>query len=156
MDKALNIELEEGIMKKIIMALVVGLAVTVSAVAQSSSSSTPIWNHGDNVSDISYESVPIYKILQTRDAYIVIYLARGMKVESLVIPKEWEKRGEENKLRFRNKAAGLDSLMTVFYKGGSFDHVILTVNINKMDPIWAVAPNGTKVDTNVDSLDIKF
>ncbi|MBP5358514.1 MAG: hypothetical protein J6Y69_04930 [Treponema sp.] len=143
-------------MKKIIMALAVALAVTVSAVAQSSSSSTPIWNHGDNVSEVSYESVPIYKILQTTDAYIVIYLARGMKVESQVIPKEWEKRGDNKKLYFRNKAAGLDSLMTVFYKGGSFDHVVLTVTLDKMDPLWAVAPHGTKVDTNIDSLDIKF
>ncbi|MBO4320570.1 MAG: hypothetical protein J5857_08890 [Treponema sp.] len=143
-------------MKKIIMALAVALAVTVSAVAQSSSSSTPIWNHGDNVSDVSYESVPIYKILQTTDAYIVIYLARGMKVESLIIPKEWGKYGDGKKLYFRNKAAGLDSSMTVFYKGDSFDHVILTVNLNPLDPLWGIAPHGTKVDTNIDTLDIKF
>lgn len=155
-DKALNIELEEGIMKKIIMALAVALAVTVSAVAQSSSSSTPIWNHGDNVSELSYQSVPIYKIMQTKDAYIVFYLGHGMKVESQVIPKDWAKRGDEKKLYFRHKAPGLESSMTVFYRGGSFDHVILTVEPNPMDPLWAVAPHGTKVDTNIDSLNIKF
>ena len=58
---------------------------------------------------------------------------------------------------FRNKAPGLDTYMTVVYKGGSFHRVILTVNPSKLDPVWDVAPSYAQVDASgIDTLEVKF
>ncbi len=145
-------------MKKIILAVLMAACMVIPALAQSSSSgSTPIWDHGDNVSEITYHSTPIYSIMQTKDAYVVFYQTQGLKVETVVIPKDWQKAGDDKKLYFRNKAPGLDSYMTVCFKEGSFHRVILTVNPSRLDPIWDVAPSYTKIDVSgIDSLDVKF
>jgi hypothetical protein len=145
-------------MKKIIIAALLAVCMAIPALAQSNSSdSTPIWNHGDNVSDITYHSTPVYSIMQTKDAYVVFYQTQGLKVEKTIIPKDWQKAGEDKKLYFRNKAPGLDTYMTVVYKGGSFHRVILTVNPSKLDPVWDVAPSYAQVDASgIDTLEVKF
>ena len=107
--KARNPEWEsrKDFMKKIIMAVLMAACMVIPALAQSSSSdSTPIWDHGDNVSDITYHSTPIYSIVQTREAYVVFYQTQGLKIGKVVIPKDWQKAGDDKKLFFRNKAAG--------------------------------------------------
>ena len=52
-------------MKKILTALFVAAVLAVSSFAvDSSSSSTPIWDHGDNVSEYSYRNVGVYRMVQ--------------------------------------------------------------------------------------------
>lgn len=145
-------------MKKIIMALIFATCMVIPALAQSNSESQkPVWDHGDNVSDYTYYTAPIYKIMQSKDAYVIFYQQQNLSVATAVLPKSWQKTGENKKLYFRNKAAGLDSYVTVFYKAGEFHHVVVTVNPDVRDPVWAVAPAGAKIEADgVETLDIKF
>ncbi|MBO5608375.1 MAG: hypothetical protein J5930_10865 [Treponema sp.] len=146
-------------MKKIIIAALLAACMAIPALAQSSASEseTPIWNHGDNVSEMVYHSAPVYSITMTRDAYVVFYQTQGMKVDTAVIPKDWAKRGENKKLYFRNKAPGLDTYITVYYRNGNFDHVVLTANPDIRDPVWHIAPSYTKVDVSgIETLEVDF
>lgn len=145
-------------MKKIIVALIFAVCMALPALAQSASdSSKPIWDHGDNVSEYVYYSTPIYSIMQSRDAYIVFYQQQNLNVATTVIPKKWQVNNENKKLFFRNKAPGLDSFITVFYKNGEFHHVVVTVNPDVRDPVWKVAPSSAKIDVEgIETLDIKF
>ena len=145
-------------MKKIIMAAVLAACMVIPALAQSNSdSSKPIWDHGDNVSSYNYYTTPVYSIMQTAEAFVVFYQKQDLSVDTVVIPKSWQVAGENKKLYFRNKAPGLDSYITVFYKEGQFHHVVLTANPDMRDPIWKIAPSTAKVDTDgIETLDIKF
>ncbi len=147
-------------MKKIITAIILAACMAIPALAQSNSdSSKPIWDHGDNVSEYFYYTTPIYSIMQTADAYVVFYQKQNLSVDTVVIPKTWQVAGENKKLYFRNKTPGLDSYITVFYKGGDFHHVVLTANPDIRDPIWTIAPAGSssKISTDgIETLDIKF
>ena len=146
-------------MEKIIVALLLAACFALPAVAQSNESSktTPVWDHGDNVSDLTYETVPIYRVLNHKDAYVVIYLKQNLKVANVVIPKKWAYGTVGRKLFFRTKPASLDSSMTVFYKGGEFFKVCLTVNPSQHDSIWGMVPNGTKLEgTDAETLELEF
>lgn len=144
-------------MKKFIAAIIFAACLAIPALAQDAEK--PVWDHGDNVSEYNYYSTPIYSIMQTKDAYIVFYQQQSLSVASVVIPKDWQKLAENKKLFFRNKAAGLDSYMTAFYKNGEFHHVILTVTSDRRDPIWTVAPVSiaSKISAEgIDTFDVKF
>ena len=146
-------------MKKFISALLLAVCLVIPALAQedSSSENTPIWDHGDNVSSMSYRSAPIYKIMDQTDSYVVLYQKQNLKVGTAVIPKKWAKLGEERKLFFRNKPADVEPYMTVFYKDGEFYKVLLTVSASRGDSVWGVVPNGTKVEgTDTDTLSVEF
>ncbi len=145
-------------MKKIIMALLVAAVLAVSSFAQSTSSSdTPIWDHGDNVSEFSYRNVGVYRIFDQADSYIVLYEKQSLEIGKVVIPKAWFKTSAPRKLDFRHKPAGMGTYMTVLYKNGEFYKVFLTVNPKRSDPVWAVAdPHARMEITNADSLDIEF
>lgn len=142
-------------MKKIIMVLLAALCFATGLFAQEAAK--PIWDHGDNVSDLSYRNVNIFRILDQADSYIVYYEKQSLDIGQVAIPKSWFKTTSPKKLDFRNKPAGMGSYMTVLYKGGEFYKVLLTVNPSRLDSVWGVAPNGTKVDvSNTESLDIQF
>jgi len=145
-------------MKKIIMALLVAAVLAVSSFAQdSSSSSTPIWDHGDNVSEFSYRNVGVYRIFDQADAYVVLYEKQSLEIGKVAIPKAWFKTSAPRKLDFRHKPAGMGTYMTVVYKNGEFYKVMLTVNPKRSDSVWAVADPSAKMEvTNSDTLEIEF
>ena len=148
-------------MKKFIAAIVFATCMLIPALAQNNSGekTTPVWDHGDNVSDFSYENIPIYQIWDHKDAYVVFYESQNLKTHSLTLPKKWTVAGEEGrkKLQFRNKSKGLPSYITVFYRGGEFYKAIITVSSDRTDPVWAVAPHGYDIgDTNPSTLEIKY
>ncbi|MBQ2313645.1 MAG: hypothetical protein II187_01930 [Treponema sp.] len=144
-------------MKKLLVVLMLAAGFVVSALAQDAAS-TPVWDHGDNVSDITYRSVVIYRVYNQQDAYIVQYAKEGNAIGTVTIPKKWALQGQgyTRKLFFREKDKGLPSYMTVFYKNGEFYKAILTLSYNRSDAIWAVAPNGMQVNADVDTLNIEY
>ena len=98
--------------------------------------------HEENWSDLSYVQVPIYKVLDSKDAYVVIYAKNKAGAGKTVIPKAWLKGNKENprKLQIRNLKQGkLKPFMTVVKKNGEFHHVILNLCVNKSDSTWGVA-----------------
>ncbi len=145
-------------MKKLLIILAAAVCLSVSVSAEESSSSTPIWNHGDNVSKITYQNVQVMRILNGRDAYVVLYARPGIKMGKCVIPKSWAKATKDSprKLVFRKKPAGLDSYMTVIKEDGEFKKVWLTLPPNKIDSIWGHIPAGVKIEgTDAETLEIQ-
>lgn len=132
-------------MKKILLTLIFGFAMLLPVLAQDSDSKKPIWDHGDNVSDISYENVTIYKVFDSKDAYVVLYAKKGIDIGKVTIPKSWAKESPR-KLAIRKQPAGMNPYMTVINKGGEFLKVWLTLPVNRKDEIWAVLPAGSKVE----------
>ncbi len=95
----------------------------------------------ENWSSISYRNVPILKILDSKDGYVVLYQKGKIGTGRTVIPKSWNRGNPENprKLKVRFLPGGkLKSFMTVVKKDGEFHHVVLTVPANKNDSVWGV------------------
>lgn len=88
-----------------------------------------------------YVNVPILKILEGKNAYSIIYQKKGVGVGSVVIPKKWAKGTPEDprKLKFRKVRSSINSFMTIVKDDGEFKRVILSIPMNKSDPIWGVA-----------------
>ena len=144
-------------MKKILFALVLAAGLFVPAVSQDSSAK-PIWDHGDNVSDLTYQNYVVSRVYDSIDAYTVLYQKAGYEIGKVSIPKSWVKLGKNHKLYFRNKVKTLDNMMTVYYKGGEFYKVILTLPMNRAESVWAVAPNGydAGVSDDMTSLSVPY
>lgn len=95
----------------------------------------------ENWSSISYRNVPILKILDSKDGYVVLYQKGKIGTGRTVIPKSWNRGNPENprKLKVRFLPGGkLKSFMTVVKKNGEFHHVVLTVPENRNDSVWGV------------------
>ena len=109
-------------------------------------------------SDITYENIPILKILEARDGYVVIYQKNKIGAGTVVIPKSWAKGTVESprKLKFRNIKHPNESFMTIVKKGGEFHHVILTVPMNKQHTVWGLADYHNNLEgtdkTNLDDI----
>ena len=99
----------------------------------------------ENWSDMTYANVPIYKILDSKDGYVVIYGKNKIGTGTTVIPKKWVRSTKESpcKLKLVKLYGGiLKPFMTVVKKGGEFHHVVLTIPMNKNDPVWGILENG--------------
>lgn len=105
---------------------------------------------------LSYENVPILKILEARNGYLVIYQKNHYGVGSVVIPKDWAKGNPETprKLKFRNAKTVNSSFLTYVRKDGKFLRVILTVPASKRTSIWGVVDTYKDLDgCDIDSLE---
>ena len=100
-----------------------------------------MWDHGDNVSNLSYRVVPVFKIYDQPDAYVILYEMQGAKVGQTVIPKSWTHE-TPRRLEFRRLPAGVTTYLTVIYKDGEFYKAILTAPTDRGNSVWGVVPNG--------------
>ena len=128
-------------MKKlgIISALLLAVTpLTVSAVEQD-------YKYEFQESKLSYHNVTIYKVLDHRQAYVVMYAKGHRDVGTVTIPKKWYKE-KPSKLNFRALPKGMTPYMTVVKKEGSFDHVILTMPTSRADAAWGVADSNIQID----------
>ena len=125
-------------MKKLFVVLTLA-ALCVSAVFAKSEASK---------SKISYYNVPVLKVLDSRDAYVVIYQKNRIGTGSTVIPKQWSNptQGDVVKLKIRPVRTMENSYMSVYKKDGEFYRVILNLPMNKQNPIWGVVPLGRNID----------
>lgn len=141
-------------MKKLLLALIMAAGIVLPVLAQEATK--PIWDNGDNVSNLTYRNVQVYKVYEQLDSYIVLYEKQSTEIGQVVIPKKWATGNVDRKLVFHEKVKKIGSYMSVFYKDGEFYKVILNVPQNRADAVWGIAPNGTQVDTNVETLAIEF
>lgn len=143
-------------MKKLLIVLVAALCCAMPVLAQSKDDAKHIWDHGDNVSNLAYHNVTVYKVLDHSDAYVVLYAKKGLDVGKVTVPKKWFKE-IPRKLEFRNLPKGLNPYMTVMYKDDSFMKVIITVPQSRLDAVWGVTDSGTEVEgTDSDTLNIEY
>ena len=125
-------------MKKLLCAL------TLAVLALTASFAVPVaYNETSekNWSEMSYIQVPIYKILDSRDAYVIIYAKNKIGVGRTVIPKKWNRSTPDSprKLQIRELKSGkLKPFMTVVKKSGDFHKVILTIPVDKKNSTWGV------------------
>ncbi|MCI6482697.1 MAG: hypothetical protein SPE48_03770 [Treponema porcinum] len=105
--------------------------------------------HEENWSSISYVNVPILKILDSREGYVIIYQKNKYGVGQTVIPKKWAKGSKEEprKLRIRYLSGGkLKPFMTIVKDDGNFQNVILSIPAKKTDAIWGVVASGKTLE----------
>ena len=91
-------------------------------------------------STLSYYSFPILKVLDSRDAYVIIYQKNKIGTGSTVIPKKWSlpTQGEAIKLKIRSVRNQNEAYMSVYKKDGEFYRVVLNMPMNKHSPIWGL------------------
>lgn len=137
--------------KKIIIALAALCCALLPAAAEANNAG------GHKESSLSYKMAPVYKVMESRDAYVVIYGRYGSKLATAKIPKEWAKYKPDTtrKLTIRSLPPKLNPYITVVKKDGEFHKVILTVPSNKNDTVWGTASN-SKVDASgVESIELE-
>ncbi len=105
--------------------------------------------------EISYKNVIVYKVLDHKDAYVVMYAKGHRDIGNIAIPKKWYNESPK-KLSFRKLSSGMTPYMTVISRGDSFERVILTMPVSRGDSAWGVADSNVQVDTDVDTLNIVY
>ena len=95
-------------MKKIYLIFALAAIFSISAFAQNTPVPQPERTEG-MWSDMTYENVPILKIMEGRDGYVVIYQKNKVGVANTVIPKKWARGTPDapRKLKFRNSKNSL-------------------------------------------------
>lgn len=136
-------------MKKFVLAALVALCMVLPT------SATASWKHGDNESAYSYKSAVIYRILETKDAYVVKYAKAGLAIGQVVVPKQWLK-DRPCQLNVRFLPRQLTPYITVIKKDGSFYKVVLNIPEDKNDHIWGVLKYGSKISAEgVESVELE-
>jgi len=136
-------------MKKLFIVLALAVLFTSTAAAKRN---TNKFEAGE--SSISYVNVPILKVLEGREGYVIVYQKNQIGVGNVVIPKKWlqSSKEEPGKLKIRTAKTSNSSYMCIVKKDGEFQKVILNVPTNKSNAIWGVIDyrkgiEGTDKDT---------
>lgn len=100
-------------------------------------------------SEISYHNVIVYKVLDQKESYIVLYAKGHRDIGTVKIPKEWYSSAvnPDAKLTFRALPNGMTPYMTVISRGDSFERVIMTLPTSRSESVWGVADSGTNTDS---------
>ena len=109
--------------------------------------------------EITYHNVQVYKVLDHKDAYIVMYAKGHREVGTVTIPKKWYSSAmtADSKLHFRALPNGMNPYMTVVKRAGAFERVFLTLPTSRALPVWGVADLTVKVDDlDKESLEIVY
>lgn len=133
-------------LKKGLIFITLCAVLSVAAFAQENSSGN---NSGHTKAEISYQNAPIYKILDSKDTYVVLYGMYGANVGTVSIPKKWAKwnNNEPRKLTLRKVPSKIEPYITVVKKNGDFLKVILTIPMEKNNRVWGIA-SASKVDNS--------
>lgn len=140
-------------MKKIVTALFI-MAVSVAAIF-----AVPVaFNESseENWSSMRYEYVNVYKVLEARDAFVVIYQKGKYGTGTVTLPKKWIRgeNGEMPKLRLRTLPGGkLKPFLTSVKDDSGFKFAILTMPVSRLNAAWGNVENGTELDIDKDTLE---
>ena len=111
-------------------------------------------------SAISYKNVTVYRVLDHRDAYVVMYARARNQIGKVTIPKSWHSRDNENKkakLNFRPLPTGMAPWMTIITRDGNFDSVTLTMPTGRNHAAWGVATSDVEIsDLDKQTLEIAY
>ncbi|MCM1321978.1 MAG: hypothetical protein NC041_08375 [Bacteroides sp.] len=136
-------------MKKLFIAVIICVCMMYSAAAQEQS---------EEKSSATYVNVPVYKVFDHKDAYVVMY-AKGSNVGQTYLPKEWFQQSGHKKGSVRALAKNISQYMTIVYKDGEFFRVILNMPVSRHDSAWGVYPANVDVASKIenrDTLDIEL
>ena len=108
---------------------------------------------------VSYRNVQVYKVLDHKDAFIVMYAKGHRNVGTVTLPKKWYSSASraDTKLSMRPLPSGMNPYMTVIYRDGEFERVLLTLPVSRATPIWGVADSTVQIDdADKDTLEIAY
>lgn len=134
-------------MKKLLVVLALISVFTMSVFAQDAKSHS-YEKDESKWTDLSYKNVPVLKVLDAKEGYLVIYQKDHVGVGTTVIPKAWAKGNvdQPRKLKIRNVDTAIESYMSIVTEGGAFKRVVLNVPKSKNNRIWGVVENGTVLE----------
>ncbi len=144
-------------MKKLILIFALASIFSFSIFAQEESSSNiKIERNEEKWSTMSYVNIPILKILEDKDAYVVIHQKNRIGTGNTVIPKKWIRgtKDSPSKLRLRSSKYAYNSTMTIVKDNGEFVRVILTAPLSRSNSVWGVVSRGKQLEgTDKDTLE---
>lgn len=146
-------------MKRLVSVLLVLAAFCAGVMAQEAEEAEGAKDSGRNESKwaaISYYNVPIYKILDSQNAYVIIYgRQRTGLTGTTTIPKKWSVGNPQNprKLKFRTVDGKIRPFMTVVSESGEFKRVILNLPKTPNNGVWGIAPESIVKDADKDTLE---
>ncbi|MCR4579351.1 MAG: hypothetical protein K5681_03290 [Treponema sp.] len=140
-------------MKKLVLLFALASIFTFTMFAQEESesqsgSNISIERHEEKWTSLSYVNVPVLKILEDRDAYVIVYQKNKIGTGTTVIPKNWAHGNKENpaKLKLRTTKLVNGTFMTIVKDNGEFLKVILTAPLAKNNSIWGVVARGKEIE----------
>ena len=145
-------------MKKLFILIALASVFSFAVFAQEggdSGSNIKIERHEGKWSTMTYVNVPVLKILEDKDAYVVIYQKNRIGTASTVIPKKWVRGTKEEpcKLKLRQTKFANGSTMTIVNDKGEFVRVVLTAPLSRSNPVWGVVARGKQLEgTDRDTL----
>lgn len=141
-------------MKKIILFVVFAAVLALSTLSAQTKEKDSVAYDETKWTDISYVNVPILKIMEATDGYLVLYQKNRVGTGTVVIPKKWGKGNADNprKLKMRNTRTSNGAYLTIVKKNNEFMRVIITAPLSKANPIWGTTEsrkglNGADKDT---------
>lgn len=142
-------------MKRLMSVFAVLALLCVAVAAQENESGADSGRDESKWGPVSYYNLPIYKVLESKQAYVVIYGKARFGSGSTTIPKKWAKGNVDNprKLKFRTVTDGLTPFMTVVSENGDFKRVILNMPVSKANHVWGVARESAVKDADKDTLE---
>lgn len=103
----------------------------------------------------SYVNIPLLKVLESTNNYIVVYINNFDKVTYVSIPKAWFKQGvagQKGKVRALPKK--LSPYMTLNFDGGEFVDLSLSMPTSKLDSAWGVFAGGSPMPAEIDPIKV--
>ena len=147
-------------MKKLLMVLALLTVFSAVIFAENNSSANAPERTEGKWTEISYVNVPVLKILEGKDGYVIIYQKNKTGVGNVILPKNWAHGTPDapRKLKFRQVKTSLGAYMTVVKDSGEFKRVILSIPMNKSNSIWGMVDSRKNLEgANKDTLeDLEF
>ncbi|MBQ4377795.1 MAG: hypothetical protein II821_01155 [Treponema sp.] len=143
-------------MKKL---FILSALICAGVLFSASAKEKPEYKYEYQEAKVSYHNVQIYKVLDHKDAYIVMYAKGHRDVGTVTLPKKWYSSAMrvDSKLTFRPLPKGMNPYMTVISRDGAFERVLLTIPTSRLSPIWGIADGSQTVsDADKDTLDIQY
>ena len=133
-------------MKKILMILTLLSVFTLSMFAQDTTDTT-YEKDESKWTNLSYVNVPVLKIMDSKEGYLVTYQKYNVGVGTVVIPKKWARGSvdEPRKLKFRDVSTANDAYMTIMKEDGQFLRVVLNVPVSRSNYIWGIIDRGVEL-----------
>ncbi len=99
----------------------------------------------------SYVNVPIIKVFEHKEAYVVAYVNNSNQIKYVAVPKLWFKQGTtERKAEVRALQKNLGPYMTICFDEGEFSFIYLCMPVSKLDAAWGIMSSGQGLPEEID------
>lgn len=98
----------------------------------------------------SYVNVPVVKVYENNDAYVVVYRKSGVALGTVSIPMSWFKQNSpEKKAIVRPLDGKLTPYMTLCFDNNEMFMLYISMPVSKQDAAWGVYPKGKALPPDI-------